>query len=280
MNDKKKVWLGAGCVIIALSICGCVDANRLRTESFEITKEAEEHVVTVIPAKQLPIRKPTQRPYPDFDLKNLSVIGKEGQINDSSRAESVGESAEDNGGSEGSELFIDETNDTGSGSESGYDPDSGYSVEVEGITGGSSTSDIEQDYSGESVSELVESGSDYGVETESSGDEGYSFEADTQDSGEPAGLTYLGVWTTTAYCPCEICCGEWATGCTASGVLATPHHTVACGSLPFGTQVMIDGMIYTVEDTGVEGEWIDIFFSSHDEALAYGLQMKEVYLIG
>lgn len=279
MNDKKKVWLGAGCVIIALSICGCVDANRLRTESFEITKEAKERVVTVIPVKQLPIIKPTQRPYPDFDLKNLSIISQEGQINDSSRVESIGEPAEDNGGGEGSESVDEGFNESGSRDEPLNDSDSGYFVEVEGITGVSSTSDIRQDYSEEPVSELVESESDYGAKTESSGNEGYSFEADTQDSGEPAGLTYLGTWTTTAYCPCEICCGEWATGCTASGVPATPNHTVACGSLPFGTQVMIDGMVYTVEDTGVEGEWIDIFFSSHEEASAYGLQMKEVYLI-
>ena len=89
----------------------------------------------------------------------------------------------------------------------------------------------------------------------------------------------MGAWTTTAYCPCEICCGEWATGCTASGIAATPQHTVACGILPFGSQVMIDGVIYTVEDTGVDGEWIDIFFESHEEALNYGMQMKEVYLL-
>lgn len=93
------------------------------------------------------------------------------------------------------------------------------------------------------------------------------------------GLIYLGDWTTTAYCPCEICCGEYATGYTASGTLATANHTVACGSLPFGTHVMIDGIIYTVEDTGVEGEWIDIFFDSHDEALIYGMQTEEIYLV-
>ena len=92
-------------------------------------------------------------------------------------------------------------------------------------------------------------------------------------------LTYLGEWTTTGYCSCEICCGEWATGCTASGVLATSNHTVACGILPFGTQVVIDGVIYTVEDTGVDGEWIDIFFDTHEEALAYGMQTKSIYLV-
>lgn len=92
-------------------------------------------------------------------------------------------------------------------------------------------------------------------------------------------LTYLGEWTTTAYCSCEICCGQWATGCTASGVLATPNHTVACGILPFGTQIVIDDVIYTVEDTGVDGAWIDIFFDSHEQALAYGMQTKSVYLL-
>ena len=101
----------------------------------------------------------------------------------------------------------------------------------------------------------------------------------TEEENAPE-LTYLGVWTTTAYCACPICCGEWATGCTASGVLATSNHTVACGILPFGTQVLIDGQVYTVEDTGVDGEWIDIFFDTHEEALNYGMQEKEVYLIG
>lgn len=92
-------------------------------------------------------------------------------------------------------------------------------------------------------------------------------------------LTYLGEWTTTAYCPCEECCGPWATGYTASGTLATAGRTVACGVLPFGTQIVIDGVIYTVEDTGVEGEWVDIFFDTHEEALNYGMQTKSVYLL-
>lgn len=96
---------------------------------------------------------------------------------------------------------------------------------------------------------------------------------------EDSVLTYLGEWTCTAYCPCSECCGQWATGCTASGVLATPNHTVACGILPFGTQIVIDDVIYTVEDTGVDGAWIDIYFDSHEEALAYGMQTKSVYLL-
>lgn len=123
---------------------------------------------------------------------------------------------------------------------------------------------------GEPLPELVES---------ASGDETGLFTWMDEYGNTEVGLTYLGDWTTTAYCPCGICCGEYATGYTASGTLATANHTVACGSLPFGTHVMIDGIIYTVEDTGVEGEWIDIFFDSHDEALIYGMQTKEIYLV-
>ena len=103
-------------------------------------------------------------------------------------------------------------------------------------------------------------------------------ESDSGVQSDPV-LTYLGEWTTTGYCACSECCGQWATGCTASGVLATSNHTVACGILPFGTQIVIDDVIYTVEDTGVDGAWIDIFFDSHEDALAYGMQTKSVYLI-
>ena len=46
---------------------------------------------------------------------------------------------------------------------------------------------------------------------------------------------------------------------------------------------MIDGIVYTVEDTGYTefGDcWVDIYFDTHEEALAYGVQEREVYLIG
>ena len=114
---------------------------------------------------------------------------------------------------------------------------------------------------------------EYEEECESSED------VEVNEVGEETTYEYLGEWITTAYCPCGICCGQYATGYTASGTIATSYHTVACGNLPIGTRVMIDGVIYTVEDTGVYGEWIDIFFDSHDEALAYGMQIKSVYMV-
>lgn len=95
-------------------------------------------------------------------------------------------------------------------------------------------------------------------------------------------LTYLGNWTITAYCPCEECCGPWASGYTASGNPAVAGHTVACNILPSGSKILIDGVEYTVEDTGWSpygDEWIDIFFNTHEEALNFGIKEMEVYLI-
>ena len=88
-----------------------------------------------------------------------------------------------------------------------------------------------------------------------------------------------GVATVTFYCPCSRCCGQWAGGPTASGVMPTPNHTVACGALPFGTRLLIDGQEYVVEDTGVDGMWVDIFVSSHSEALSRGMYQAEVYIV-
>lgn len=70
---------------------------------------------------------------------------------------------------------------------------------------------------------------------------------------------------------------------TASGNPPVAGHTIACNALPFGTQIMIDGIVYTVEDTGATpygDAWIDIYFDTHEEALQWGEQVKEVYLIG
>ena len=129
-------------------------------------------------------------------------------------------------------------------------------------------------------------GSDAGQYSEVSADDSQPevispYSEPTEDYSE--NLTYLGEFTATAYCACPICCGEYSSGYTASGTLATEGRTIACNSLPFGTQVMIEGHTYVVEDTGWSpyGEnWLDIFFASHDAALAYGMRTVDVYLIG
>ena len=106
---------------------------------------------------------------------------------------------------------------------------------------------------------------------------------DGGDSADPV-LTewqYYGNCRITHYDAGPCCCGEWATGCTASGVLATTHHTVASGpDLPFGTEVMINGEVYVVEDRGVDEYQIDIFVDTHEEALAMGMYYAEVFIRG
>ena len=88
-----------------------------------------------------------------------------------------------------------------------------------------------------------------------------------------------GVATITHYCSCSICAGQWAGGPTASGVMPTPNHTVACGDLPFGTRLLINGQEYTIEDRGVSGLWVDIYCASHEEALQRGMYQAEVYIV-
>jgi 3D (Asp-Asp-Asp) domain-containing protein len=126
---------------------------------------------------------------------------------------------------------------------------------------------------------------DSGIVAEPAGADDYSGgmeEAEGYDGGDTADpvLTCLGDWTISFYCPCEICCGQWATGCTASGVLATPWHTVATDGLEFGTVLYVDGLGYfTVEDRGTEYGWLDIYVGDHAAALDLGLQTRSVYIV-
>lgn len=92
--------------------------------------------------------------------------------------------------------------------------------------------------------------------------------------------TYQGQFLLTGYCPCAICCGK-TNGITASGTLATSNHTIAADSrYSFGTKLVINGQVYTVEDRGgaITGNHIDVFFNSHQEALNFGKQYADVYL--
>lgn len=97
-------------------------------------------------------------------------------------------------------------------------------------------------------------------------------------SPESGGWQYYGVCTITFYCPGPCCCGAYASGYTASGTRATANRTVAMSGLPFGTEVMIDGQVYVVEDRGVGGMWVDIFVDTHEEALRRGMYEREVYI--
>ena len=89
----------------------------------------------------------------------------------------------------------------------------------------------------------------------------------------------LGVFKLTAYCACGKCCRK-SNGITASGAKAVEGVTVAADTrFPFGTKLIIGGHEYTVQDRGgsVKGNKIDVFFSSHQSAINFGVQYKEVF---
>ena len=90
-----------------------------------------------------------------------------------------------------------------------------------------------------------------------------------------------GRYRVTAYCSCAKCCGK-TNGMTASGVKATSNHTVAAPStFAFGTQLEINGEVYTVEDRGgaIQGNRIDIYMDSHSQALAWGSRYVDVQIL-
>ena len=60
------------------------------------------------------------------------------------------------------------------------------------------------------------------------------------------------------------------------------NHTIAVDKtvIPLGSKVKIDGVEYVAEDTGgaIKQKRIDIFVSSHEEALEKGVKYQEVFL--
>lgn len=106
-------------------------------------------------------------------------------------------------------------------------------------------------------------------------------EGSAELAGEP-----LGEFRLTAYCPCMKCCGK-TDGITSTGTLAAEGRTIAVEPrvIPYGSAVTIyfaDGTVhtYTAEDCGgaIKENRIDVFFSSHDAALAFGVQSAMVYV--
>ena len=87
--------------------------------------------------------------------------------------------------------------------------------------------------------------------------------------------------TATAYCACEKCCGK-TDGITATGTKATAGRTIAVDPkvIPYGTNVIIEGVTYIAEDCGgaVKGNDIDIFFNTHEETLNFGKQILTAYI--
>ena len=136
--------------------------------------------------------------------------------------------------------------------------------------------DISEDTSDEEYTEETDSSDDSEDADTSSDSEAASEEQTSSESSDSSQGKYLGNFTLTAYCNCAQCCGT-AGNLTASGTVPTAGRTVAMAGVPFGTQLLINGTVYTVEDLGTPYGHVDIYFDNHSDALSFGLQKAEVY---
>lgn len=91
----------------------------------------------------------------------------------------------------------------------------------------------------------------------------------------------LGKFKLTYYCSCELCC-DVETGITATGAPVVEGRTIAVDPsvIPYGTQIIIGGHIFTAEDCGgaIKGNRIDVYVNSHQRALELGVNYADVYL--
>lgn len=100
------------------------------------------------------------------------------------------------------------------------------------------------------------------------------FDAPVPDNIQGTPISTLEV-DVTHYCACAKCCGSNANGITASGKIASRGMVAMSSHYPFGTQIMINGTMYTVEDRGGSGiendiHRVDIYVPDHNEALRLG----------
>ena len=103
----------------------------------------------------------------------------------------------------------------------------------------------------------------------------------------------LGEFKLTAYCSCSKCCDEWANNrpvdehgneivIGASGEVLAAGYSVAVDPnlIPYGTELIFNDQVYKAQDCGgaIKDNRIDVYFDSHTEALAFGVQYAEVYM--
>lgn len=92
------------------------------------------------------------------------------------------------------------------------------------------------------------------------------------------GGTVVTCWV-TAYCGCWECSGEYGPY-DVFGNRCIPNHTIGVDPsvIPYGTQVEINGIVYTASDTGsaINGYEIDVYHETHAECKAWPTGYYEV----
>lgn len=150
--------------------------------------------------------------------------------------------------------------------------DLGKSEETETTTECETTTEIELET--ETETEIVELATQIEVETE--------IETEPQ-------MISMGVFKVTAYCSCEKCCGKWANnrpngvvyGASGEQLIADYSIAVDVDLIPYGETILINGREYVAHDCGsaIYDNRIDIYMSSHERALQWGVQYIEVFKV-
>lgn len=103
-------------------------------------------------------------------------------------------------------------------------------------------------------------------------------------SKEPGAEWHTVRMRVTAYCPCSKCCRPYADGMTACGHVIQPGDTFVAADkrYAFGTEMIVpgydSGRTVNVLDRGgaIQGNCVDVFFPSHQEALKWGVKHLDV----
>lgn len=113
-------------------------------------------------------------------------------------------------------------------------------------------------------------------------------EIQTEAETEPQ-LISMGTFTVTAYCSCEKCCGEWANnrpngvvyGASGEQLIADYSIAVDVSLIPYGEKIIINNREYVAHDCGsaIVDKRIDIYMSSHERALQWGVQNIEIFKV-
>lgn len=119
-------------------------------------------------------------------------------------------------------------------------------------------------------------------------------EIDKGDDTQAIEPVSLGNFKLTAYCSCSLCCGKWAYNRPVDengneivygsiGERLSEGYSIAVDPsvIPYGTEVLINGHTYKAQDCGgaIKGNRIDVYFSSHKDALEFGGKYAEVFLV-
>lgn len=118
-------------------------------------------------------------------------------------------------------------------------------------------------------------------------------EVETETETEPQMIS-MGVFKVTAYCSCSRCCKEWALnrpldengnpivyGASGEQLIADYSIAVDVDLIPYGETILINGREYVAHDCGsaIYDNRIDIYMSSHEKALQWGVQYIEVFKV-